>query len=73
MKRYVISFINLFEGLLDIREIKAVNAKEAMILYLMYIRGMLEFDEWLESDITAEEIRTCLSERDCSIAYLEIN
>lgn len=73
MKRYVISFINLFEGLLDIREVKAVNAKEAMILYLMYIRGMLEFDEWLESDITTEEIRTCLSEQDCSIAYLEIN
>lgn len=70
-KTYAVSFVSFFENLLDIRKIKAENAKEAMLVYLQYIREW-DCEEWLRSDITEEEIRKCVSEQDCSIAYIEV-
>lgn len=72
MKTYAVSFVSFFENLLDIRKIKANNAKVAMIMYLRYVREW-DCEDWLDSDITEEEIRKCVSEQDCSIAFLEIS
>ena len=71
MKRFIISFVDV-DGLMDMREVKANSDKEALVMYLKYVQGWMH-EVWLDdADITVEELRDCVQECECNIAYLEI-
>ena len=71
MKRFIISFVDV-DGLMDMREVKANSDKEALVMYLKYVQGWTH-EVWLDdTDITVEELRDCVQECECNIAYLEI-
>ena len=71
MKRFIISFVDV-DGLMDMREVKANSDKEALVMYLKHVQGWTH-EVWLDdADITVEELRDCVQECECNIAYLEI-